>query len=290
MKALLLFYFLTNLAYANNKITSTVVDFEKSSITPDLFLLFLETGEVLHSKNLPESIIKDAKRNQLLTFEFDSNHKLLRAIPLLRKDDIILRDVDINDDEYIPSRLTQNELDENFKFFRKGARRVSQCFNRAHVWAFESKKNFNFNSMKVFLFFTKKFIRETNFKWWFHVAPANYLKSSNQNQLIVLDPFFTSTPLPIHEWTNLFVTKNIKCLEAQSYSEYALNQEKESCVTIKSSMYYLQPKDLRALIERSERKKNWVKGEIERAYRNGFGIWRKEFIQVEETRIGNWPN
>ncbi len=278
MKALLLFYFLTNLAFANNKITSSVVDFERSSITPNLFLLFLETGEVIQSKHLPESIKKNAKRNQPLTFEFDSNHKLLRAISPLRTD------------EYIPSRLTQYEIDENFKFFRKGARRVSQCFNRAHVWTFESKKNFNFNSMKVFLFFTKKFIRETNFKWWFHVAPANYLKSSNQNQLIVLDPFFTSTPLPIHEWTNLFVTKNIKCLEAQSYSEYELNQEKESCVTLKSSMYYLQPKDLRALEERIVHKKTWVKGEIQRAYRNGFGIWRKEFIQEDETTIDNWPN
>lgn len=290
MKALLICSLLINLAFAKNTITSSIVDIETSSNSPNVFHLYLDSGEILHSNDLLQSRKILFKENQLFTFEFDSDHKLLSASPIVKEEEIATRELKINDEEYIPSRLTEDQLKENFKFFRKGARSFSQCFNRAHVWAYESMKTLNIHSMKVFLFFTKKFIRENNFKWWFHVAPANYLQSSSQNELFVLDPYFTSKPLPLHEWSKLFVSKNIHCLEARVFSDYELNQEKESCLIIKSSMYYLQPKDLKALEVRKEYKKTWLKGEIERAYRNGFGILRKKFTQEEETRNDNSPN
>jgi hypothetical protein len=43
-------------------------------------------------------------------------------------------------------------VQELFKQMRRGSLEDSQCYNRAHVWAFDWKKNLNINSMKMWIF------------------------------------------------------------------------------------------------------------------------------------------
>jgi hypothetical protein len=85
--------------------------------------------------------------------------------------------------------------------------------------------------------------------------------------------------LPLSEWSHLFVPKKIQCPEIDHYSEYEKHQEEESCYVLKTSMYYVQPMDLKVLEERNEIKNTWKRLEIKRAYRNGFGIWNPRSIQ-----------
>ena len=119
----------------------------------------------------------------------------------------------------------------------------SQCYQRAHTWALQMWNQRSIKSMKVFLFFTRKFIREYRYKWWFHVAPFVYAG----NEETVLDPEFAETPLEMQAWTNVFVTSEAVCPSVARYSDYENNQEAHDCYTLKLPMYYYQPKDGEAL-------------------------------------------
>lgn len=75
--------------------------------------------------------------------------------------------------DYEPTILSgQDEANKIFKKLNGRYRRRSECYNRAHVWSYESLSRFSLKSMKVFLFFTRKYIREYDFGWWFHVSPS----------------------------------------------------------------------------------------------------------------------
>ena len=119
----------------------------------------------------------------------------------------------------------------------------SQCYQRAHLWSLQMWNQRGIRSMKVFLFFTRRFIREYRYKWWFHVAPFVYAGG----QETVLDPTFTDTPLEMGKWTNEFVTSQWPCPEVSTYAQFEDNQEAQHCYTLKMPMYYYQPKDIEAL-------------------------------------------
>jgi hypothetical protein len=91
----------------------------------------------------------------------------------------------------------------------------SICSNRALMWANDFKKNHNFDTAKIFLFYTKKKDEEISLKtWWYHVAPV-----INENgKLWVLDagfPGFVKGPLTKEEWLTKFTTiRNCKEINA----------------------------------------------------------------------------
>jgi hypothetical protein len=265
---------------ASEMVTSSIVKVEKKSSISKNHKIYLSTGEIVHTEDAKSFIELDyhQKMNHLLRFEIDRTHKI-ENFHFVGKDRLSDESLSFTNDEYTPTRVPEAEIMSLFKSLRKGSRTFSQCYNRAHIWAYEVKKSFDINSMKVFLFFTTKFIREHDYRWWFHVAPATYTESHDLLTFTVLDPYFTSTPLPLNDWIHLFMPKTIKCPEINLYSEFEKNQEKESCFTMNSSMYYVQPRDLKLLEERSEERITWKKNEIKRAYRNGFGIWKNYSIE-----------
>lgn len=177
-------------------------------------------------------------------------------------------------EDYSPTVL--NSVDEAQKIFnsmRRGSTSWSQCFNRAHIWAYESKNQFDLNSMKMFLFFTRKYIREYNFEWWFHVAPFTYVLEDGNTTEKILDFKFTRSPANVQKWTDLFMSNRALCPVIAKYSEYENNNGQEYCYLYKASMYYLQPLDLDNLERSGTTKSQWYNYEVRRAYRNGFGIW-----------------
>jgi hypothetical protein len=280
MKLIIILCFFSQFSFAGNKLISSILKIEKIETISPLYRIYLSTGEIVKSSNLKtiSELRNHILKNHLLKFQIDNEHRLI-SFQYVDESSHSKTSTKLTEEDYSPSELTENQTSDLFKSFRKGARGISQCYNRAHIWVYESKKSFDINSMKVFLFFTKKFIRERDYKWWFHVAPGAYTKKISRTYFSVLDPYFTSTPLPLSEWSHLFVPKKLHCPEINYYSEYEKHQEEESCYILKTSMYYVQPRDLKVLEERSEVKNTWEKIEIKRAYRNGFGIWSPRSIQ-----------
>lgn len=236
--------------------------------------IYLSSGEVIKIKNksLHRKLFSYLNTHHYLSFKISTNNELINFHKLKADGK---RDVENKKHSTVeePSILSTEQVQDLFSSFRTGARRFSQCFNRAHIWAYESQKKFNHNTIKVFLFFTKKFIREHDFKWWFHVAPATYLNENSKLSLMMLDPYFSTGPNLLNEWIHRFVPKKINCREVENFSQYENEQEREDCFTIKSLMYYLQPMDLKRREMSDQTKNDWIDSELMRAYRNGFGIY-----------------
>lgn len=134
--------------------------------------------------------------------------------------------------------------------FFKYARRPSpwqwswQCYNIAHVRSYEEFKRTGLKSMKIFLFFSDRYIREYNFKWWFHVTPMTYVKTASGVEERIIDKEWMDGPVGMRTWTNNFMKNKAECKRIQSYSQYEDHQEEEYCYLFPANMYYWQPKDL----------------------------------------------
>ena len=92
----------------------------------------------------------------------------------------------------------------------------SICSNRALMWAHEFKENYNLNTAKIFLFYTKKKKEQIRLKtWWYHVAPV----INERGSLWVLDggfPGFIDQPVSKEEWLYKFSTYH-NCKEIKSH-------------------------------------------------------------------------
>jgi hypothetical protein len=128
-----------------------------------------------------------------------------------------------------------------YEYFESmGLTQESQCFHRAYLWAFEAWKQKGIATDKAFLFFTRKYIRETRYKWWFHVAPF----VSDENRRYVLDPTFVPTPMELGAWTSQFVTNGDTCPVIERYFGHGAHHADKSCYVRKVSMYYYHPNTL----------------------------------------------
>jgi hypothetical protein len=173
--------------------------------------------------------------------------------------------------DYEPTILNgQDEANSIFKKLNSRYRRRSECYNRAHIWSYESLSRFGLKSMKVFLFFTRKYIREYDFGWWFHVSPFTYVMENGEPQERVLDYMFVYSPSDMKKWTDYFMSNDATCTTVNRYSDYSNHQEKAYCYLIKTSMYYYQPLDLDKLESTGSEKQEWINWEVNNAYRQGF--------------------
>ncbi|MGK5084732.1 protein-glutamine glutaminase family protein [Bdellovibrionota bacterium FG-1] len=91
----------------------------------------------------------------------------------------------------------------------------SQCHNRAMVWTYDWYRYQGTRSMKVMMFFTKRFqntyVRWRKgffgnsvkpYKWWYHTAPFVYVG----NQEVVIDQEFCPGPLTVDQWSQFFLS------------------------------------------------------------------------------------
>ena len=222
----------------------------------------LEIGIVLGEN----SILKDAlnDRESIIGFEFYSGKSLKSSSSITST-----TQGPTPMDNYNATRLSNfDKAVYEFNNMRTGSRWRSQCYNRAHVWAYES----HYNLRKVWIFFTRKYIRNYNYKWWFHVTPAVWVDGISED--VILDREFTRKPTLYTEWKNIFMHNNSFCPEVKYYSQYSDNQWSEDCYIIKSSKYYWQPFNIENLEKEGTQKTHWVDWEVTKAYRNGFGVRR----------------
>lgn len=174
---------------------------------------------------------------------------------------------------YITDVDTFEQANQLFKTMRTRMRRKSQCYNRAHVWAWELHRNFIEDQRvqvgKMWLFFTKKYIRNYNYKWWFHITP--YL--NNNGKALAMDRSYTRGPVETKQWTDIFIQSRENCTEVNRYTDYENFQNSGDCFIIKTSVHYWQPWHIENLEKKGQSREDWQQFELKKAYKNAVG-WR----------------
>ncbi len=243
-------------------------------------LVFLDSGRVLklspEKGDLLDFLVEAHREGSYVVIEHDEKRQILDAEIFLPPDNSSAPEqlVGFEKQNFTPTILpSYSEARNIFRNQRGRSMRNSECYHRAHIWSWEAYKNSGVNSMKVFMFFTQKYILENDYEWWFHVSPMVYVKEGNKVVEYVMDKRFLDGPALIPIWTNIFV-RGRSCPEISKYSQYSENQQKESCFLMKFIMHYYQPKDLEALERYNAIKNFWFDWEVKEAYKLGFGVYQ----------------
>lgn len=188
---------------------------------------------------------------------------------------------------YTPTNLDSEELvTEMFQSLNNRTKWFSQCFNRAHIWAKSMYDNYAVKSMKILIYYTKRYRREINKKWWFHIAPMVQIGDKR----LVLDREFTRKPVTDEQWEKIFTKKmeekgiyGHRCKVIKNIKEYydKHNQENEFCNIQVTSMYYWEPNDMSRLDKKGTQKTDWVNWELRAASKEAFKKWRKVYKKVK---------
>lgn len=163
----------------------------------------------------------------------------------------------------------------------------SECYNRAHMWTYEALVNQRVNLGKLWIFFTRKYIREYRYKWWFHVSP--YTEVGAERATYMLDRGFTMIPYTVENWKNIYMKNQARCPVVTNYKDYENRQEEAYCYFMYSSQYYWQPWQLKQLSEGDLKTYGYKESQLEIAYRDALrGRWNRQ-IPVLRNPIPN-PN
>jgi hypothetical protein len=211
-------------------------------------LVLLTSGQVKRymAEDLPLSLLSNLQSTPKITPNKSFYPQAFEAVPTI---------VESSDQARLLFKLGRHKI------------KTSECFNRAHVWAYELFKNHQVNALKTWIFFSRKYIRKFAFDWWFHVAPSIVVKEENdvfRHQ--VMDLKYASRPLNTKDWTDIFMRNKASCHLIKSYSDYANYPESEWCYVMRTNMYYYQPLDMEDLETRGEAKTMWIFSEIRQAY------------------------
>jgi hypothetical protein len=247
-------------------------------------LIKLSNGRVAFIEPDDENMIDSLKTNlsqgEMLEIELDGEQRIVSAQSLERfeaqalQSDSQERFLTYKTQQHLPSLLEdRTQVKDIFGRLNPNYDRDSQCYNRAHVWAYEEFSRNGLKSDKAFVFFSNHFIRRTNFWWWFHVAPLLTHKDGAWLEQRVLDHQFSKSPQRIQEWLGQWVKTGRPCEVVRKYSDYAEGQKSDTqinCYVIKTSMYFWQPRDIERYEKTGELKKQFIPEEIEHAYQEAF--------------------
>jgi hypothetical protein len=214
----------------------------------------------LQKKQHPLEITLD-RSNHIISLQLTDNKKSFKEGTVTRS----------NESEFHASFFKKfDHIQEVFNRMREDYQEEAQCYNMAHIWAYEEFQRSSLKTMKLFLFFSKKYIRTYKYHWWFHVTPLTYLKVKRRTyRPYTLDRRYTFIPLEIEEWKNHFIIDQHSCKEITKYAEYKNNQS-EYCFLLPTSMYFWQPKDILNRDRTGFEKTQFIKEEIQHAYLEAF--------------------
>lgn len=273
MKFLSLFLIFSAFSAQAERLTTRVHSIDYSRDGREPHIIQFESGRVGFLRTSDKSsafAIDDARRSgEWLDIELDGRGNFLGAgvVPAPAIDSEKNNDPEPANMSYVPTNLgTMEEASAIFKRMNKRHQRDSQCYNRAHVWAYEEFNRTQLQSMKLFIFFTRSYIRKYRYKWWFHVTPMTYVNGT----AMTMDRTFFKGPAAVKTWTDNFIYSKRTCPVAPKYSDYRNNQEAEHCYLMPASMYFWQPRDLETLERTGAFKTQYIKSEVNWAYREAF--------------------
>lgn len=172
--------------------------------------------------------------------------------------------------QYVPTTIASMEVAKKYHREARYNPKESQCFNRAMVWVYEWWRKHSLKSNKMWIYFSRTYIRKYNFEWWFHVAPLVHVMDNGRVVERMMDVKYSSGPLPIQKWSNLFMRNDAVCRVITKYSDYADYPYTGDCYIQRSNMYYYQPADLQMNEAWNYTKNNFLMNEVREAYREAY--------------------
>lgn len=276
---------------------TAIVDIWSPEASNEPYLVLTSDGRVYEVSAENQTLIsklRDAKQSRLLvrlkTPRIKSTNDLLqmrstiydvvfynKITSAVENKNLALEDVPNPMDGYTPSTLNSMATARTyFNSMKAGLSKRSQCYNRAHVWTYELDNQYGAKTKKVWLFFTRRYIREYRYHWWFHVTPV--IQVAGESEDISLDRRFLRGPLALTPWKNIFMRNNAFCPTVTRYSSYRDYQYDNYCYFIKTSMYFWQPYQIENLERGRGVRTGWIQGELNTAYANtrvrGWRWWR----------------
>jgi hypothetical protein len=304
MKKLLSILLMNTLLCFNAIAYNQVIEIHEPGEFGENFTIFIDNGEIIEvDKNDKESIdrIKMAHNHSLnIELKLDrtnSDRPVVKSVELVGKQTVEVEnapEVGTNKEFYSRSRRSGLEMQTidpigNYNLttlpsyeaaqdvmdkFDGNTREKSQCYNRAHVWTYQTFINSKVNLGKVWIFFSRKYIREYKYKWWFHIAP--FTKIEEYETPYILDRGFTMVPYTLENWKNIYIKNKAKCMVVNKYSEYKKYTNEQTCFFMFSSQYYWQPKELKRLeFKKSSFKWGYSAGEVRHAYNDSIIDWNR---------------
>lgn len=270
MKLFLLVFFFYAQSVLANSFTTTIysIDYGKKR---EADIVKFENGKVgfldLASEEMKQSLKISWQKNLNIEVTLDKNLNILSVQSINLNTEYDLWEQLSSFANYRPSVLPDTPTALNvLNRMRRDYNPEGQCFSRAHIWSYEEFKRSKLRSMKLFMFFTNRYIRNYRFHWWFHVTPMVYVGKIKKT----LDRRYTSNPLQTKTWTDVFIKSKRTCPLIKKFDDYANNQEGQDCFLISASMYYFIPRDIEKRDLTGIEKESFVQKEIDRAYRDGF--------------------
>lgn len=274
-----------NIARAENVIT-TVFNVFESTKSNQLLILSAADGRIYRSP-----LTKDNKKffEELvgkivnISFEKEASGSMIKDVRPVDPKILDDKTLDLNYFAYnelrqfAPSELQSSTVVASVfdNMLNDGDKRRSECFKRAHMWAFDMWSKMGIFSQKIFIFYTQRYFWLEEFDWWFHVAPL----VTTGGEDFVLDGTFMEKPMKVKDWSDFFMkTDKITCPMVEKYQDYEANHWKKLCVMMKVPMYYLSPLDIENRDKRGIEKTHWVLPELQDA--------RRAFKNYEESYEG----
>jgi hypothetical protein len=237
---------------------------------------------------LVEKLQLATENNELVQLDYRDNS--LKGLTVISSEDEVIEEpvIDLHPMlNYTPTDVESYDYAaEMFKTLNNKTKMFSQCFNRAHIWAKQMHDNFQVSSMKILIYYTKKYRREISKKWWFHIAPMVQIG----DEKYVLDREFTRKPVTDENWEKIFTKKmekkgiyGYRCKVIKNIKEFydESNQANEYCNIQVTSMYYWEPNDMSRLDKNGTQKTEFHNRELRMATKEAFKKWRKVYKKIK---------
>jgi hypothetical protein len=227
-----------------------------------------------YMKSLVGSVVK-------LTYFVRNKESIIRNVSRVNPRQVRADELDLNHFQYnqlrqfTPSDLQSEHVVKQVfsSMLNDGDRRRSQCFKRAHMWAYDMWSNLGLYSQKLFIFYTQRYIQLEDTDWWFHVAPMVIAGGVEY----VLDGTFMKGPITVKEWQAHFIkSENITCPIVDKYQDYENGQWKRLCYLMKVPMYYFSPLNIEHRDKNGTERNHWVLEELQDA-RRAFKSYRQTY-------------
>jgi hypothetical protein len=278
----LLLMFLSLPLMASTKLTTQIYDVDYGRNPGDEILVLLTSGHV--AKLAPEkkdllNRLQENKVHKSYDTWFDITLDKERFITAVKNTEAPLHSLEqptplmkIIDNSYVPTTVASMAVAQ--KYHREGRRnsKESQCFNRATVWSYEWWKKHSVKSNKIFVFFTRNYIRRYNFEWWFHIAPYLHVMDNGKVVERAMDLKYTSGPRSFRQWTDIFMRNDAECKVITRYSDYADYPYTGECYIMRTNMYTYQPADLEMQEAWGYKKDGFLMNEVRGAYLEAYDI------------------
>lgn len=267
-----MFFLITLLSYP--VFAETLTDRIHSIVegSADSHIVRFEKGRVgFISSDLYEDLKNAAGAEVQVELDKSSN---IRSLDVLKDaashDSVVFLKNFENPPAFEPTVISSSQMNQIFNSMNQNFKRLSECSDRAHVWAWDEFKKSGTKSQKAFIFLTASYINRVRFKWWFHVAPMFDVGGTK----MIADVMYKDRPVTLKEWTDMMVISKRDCKMTTKFSEYDVNPQTEDCYMIFESMYYRLPGEIHDQELRGTYRSEWNESEVNGARSRAFNVGR----------------